>query len=244
MTKPHMLTRRHALLAGAGAAGLLALPKLALAQTAPAAAAGPFALPPLGYAYEALEPHIDTTTMTIHHQRHHGAFITNLNNFAKTFADLTPANTEKVLRNLAGVPESMRTGVRNSLGGHWNHTFFWDLMTPGGAKEPMGALKEAIEAELGGTQKFKEQLTAAGMGRFGSGWAWLVVKDDRKLAVVNTPYQDNPLMDGVRGVIVGVDVWEHAYYLKYQNRRNEYLASWWNTINWDKAGKAYAGALA
>ncbi|RDV01391.1 superoxide dismutase [Undibacter mobilis] len=208
------------------------------------AADGPFKLPPLGYAYEALEPNIDAMTMTIHHQRHHGAFIGNLNNFAKTIPDLGTKPVEVVLADLASIPESSRTGVRNNLGGHWNHTFFWELMTPGGAKEPGGDLKAAIEAELGGFQKVKEQVTASGMGRFGSGWAWLTVDKDKKLKIVSTPNQDNPLMDGARGAIIGVDVWEHAYYLKYQNKRAEYLANWWNTVNWDKAAANYKKALA
>jgi Fe-Mn family superoxide dismutase len=250
LPRRNMLALAAGALAG-GALGLTAAPR-AIAQTmqaptpapaVPAMPAGPFSLPPLGYAYEALEPHIDTMTMTIHHQRHHGAFITALNNAAKTLPDLTPANTDMVLRNLATLPESARGGVRNALGGHWNHGFFWELMMPGGAKDAAGPLKAALDAELGGMQGLRERVNAAGMGRFGSGWAWLVVDKDRKLAVLNTPYQDNPLMDGARGAVIGVDVWEHAYYLKYQNRRADYLTSWWNTVNWDKAGANYARAM-
>ena len=234
------MDRRQLLTLGAsfGAASLAnALP----ATKVFAQAAGPFTLPPLGYAYEALEPHIDTQTMTIHHQRHHGAFIGNLNTFASSIADLKPENVEKVLASLTTIPEAQRAGVRNNLGGHWNHSHYWTLMTPGGAKEPTGALKAAIDAAFGDLGKFRERLNAAGMGRFGSGWAWLAVDKDKKLTVVNTPYQDNPLMDGM-GVVLGVDVWEHAYYLKYQNRRADYLTSWWNTINWDKATANFAKA--
>jgi Fe-Mn family superoxide dismutase len=236
----YQLTRRQGLKALAGAAAVASMgPVRAFAQ-----ASGPFSLPPLGYAYEALEPNIDAMTMTIHHQRHHGAFITNLNNLAANVPTLTSKKPEEILPDLASIPEASRTAVRNNLGGHWNHTFFWELMTPGGAKEPGGDLKNAIEGELGGFQKVKEQVTAAGIGRFGSGWAWLVVNKDKKLQILNTPYQDNPLMDGARGAVIGVDVWEHAYYLKYQNRRNEYLANWWNTVNWDKAAANYKKAMA
>ncbi len=234
------MDRRSLLKTGAGF-GALSLSQLLPATKVFAQATGPFTLPPLGYAYEALEPNIDTQTMTIHHQRHHGAFIGNLNTFATSLPDLKPENVEKVLANLSAIPEAQRAGVRNNLGGHWNHSHYWNLMTPGGAKEPTGALKTAIDAAFGDVGKFKERLNAAGIGRFGSGWAWLIVDKDKKLAVVNTPYQDNPLMDGM-GVVLGVDVWEHAYYLKYQNRRADYLASWWNTINWDKAGANFAKA--
>ncbi len=214
-----------------------ALPRRAFAQ-----ATGPFTLPPLGYAYEALEPHIDAQTMTIHHQRHHGAFIGNLNTFATSWTDLKPENTEKILRNLSTAPEAQRTAIRNNLGGHWNHSFFWDLMTPGAAKEPSATLKAAIDSAFGDTGKLKERMNAAGAGRFGSGWSWLVVDKDGKLAITSSPNQDNPLMDGAKGVVLGIDVWEHAYYLKYQNRRADYLNAWWNTVNWDKAAANFAKA--
>lgn len=231
------MNRRHLLkLAGAAAVGL-AVPHRVFAQ-----ASGPFALPPLGYAYEALEPHIDTMTMTIHHQRHHGAFIGNLNTFAGQYAELTPANTERVLRNLTAVPEALRTGVRNNLGGHWNHAHFWDVMTPGGDREPSGALAAAINTAFGDAGQMRQRFNAAGVGRFGSGWAWLVVGSDGRLAITSTPNQDNPLMDGVRGVVLGCDVWEHAYYLKYQNRRADYMTTWWNTVNWTKAAANFARA--
>jgi Fe-Mn family superoxide dismutase len=233
------------LLAGTAAAAATAT---ALGRTAAfaqaATPAGPFKLPALGYAYDALEPNIDARTMEIHLTRHHQAFITNLNNLVPRVPELGTKPVEVILADLASVPEASRVAVRNNLGGHWNHSFFWELMVPGGAKEPGGELKAAIDAELQGFAKVKEQVTALGMGRFGSGWAWLVVNRDKKLQIVNTPYQDNPLMDGARGAVIGVDVWEHAYYLKYQNRRNEYLAAWWNTVNWDKALANYKKAMA
>ena len=226
--------------AGLAGGGLLTR-TAALAQapaTAPAAApatAGPFKLPPLGYAYEALEPHIDATTMNIHHTRHHGAFVSNLNGLAGRWDDLAKKPMAEILKTPAIIPEPVRAAVRNNLGAHWNHTLFWDLMTPGGAKEPDGELKSAISGAFGDVGKMKEQVNAAGIGRFGSGWAWLVVDKDGKLATMSTPNQDTPLETGAKAVILGVDVWEHAYYLKYQNKRGDYLSSWWNTVNWDKA---------
>ena len=223
------------------AAGSLLAPMLARAQAQPTD--GPFKLPPLGYAYEALEPNIDAMTMSIHHQRHHGAFIINLNNLVKTVPDLGTKPVEAILANLASIPEASRTPVQNNLGGHWNHAFFWELMTPGGAKEPGGELKAAIDAELGGFAKVKEQVTASGIGRFGSGWAWLVVNKDKKLELISTANQDTPIPLGAKPV-VGVDVWEHAYYLKYQNRRADYLKAWWNTVNWDKASENFKKAMA
>lgn len=220
---------------------------LAQAQPAPAAApaapAGPFKLPPLGYAYEALEPNIDAMTMNIHHTRHHQAFITNLNGLVSRWDGLT-GPIEGILSDLSKVPEAVRTPVRNNLGGHWNHTFFWDLMTPGGAKEPSAELKSAIDGAFGNLAGMTEKLNAAGVGRFGSGWAWLIVTKDKKLDVVNTPYQDTPHMDIGGKPVIGVDVWEHAYYLKYQNRRADYLKSWWNTVNWDKAAGHFKKAMA
>jgi Fe-Mn family superoxide dismutase len=240
---------RRTLIGGIGAAGLTGLvmkPGLAMAQTAPAAAPPPppppFSLPPLGYAYEALEPHIDTMTMRIHHSAHHNAFIGGLNTLAPQWDQLRPANIETILRDPASIPEAIRTGVRNSLGGHWNHTYFWDLMTPGGPNNPTGALKSAIEGQFGSVANLVTAFNAQGMGRFGSGWAWLVVDKDGKLAVINTPYQDTPLELGVKAVVIGCDVWEHAYYLKHQNRRADYLRSWWSTVNWNKAAAHFAKA--
>jgi Fe-Mn family superoxide dismutase len=243
------MNRRQSLKFLAGAAGVVTAGGLvqggtAFAQTAPAAPAGPFKLPELGYAYEALEPNIDAQTMTIHHQRHHGAFITNLNGLVGKYPELASVASDPVvlLSDLSKVPLDVRTPIRNNLGGHWNHTFFWELMTPGGAKEPSGALKAAIDSDLGGAQTMMEKLNAAGLGRFGSGWAWLVVTKDKKLDVVNTPYQDTPHMELAAKPVLGVDVWEHAYYLKYQNRRGDYLKAWWNTVNWDKAGDNFKKA--
>ena len=245
------MNRRQSLKLFAGAAGAVAAtgligPGRAFAQTTPAAPAGPFKLPELGYAYEALEPNIDAQTMTIHHQRHHGAFITNLNGLVGKYPELASAAPDPVvlLSDLSKVPLDVRTPVRNNLGGHWNHSFFWILMQPGGPKEPTGALKAAIDSDLGGAQAMMEKLNAAGLGRFGSGWAWLVVNKDKKLEIVNTPYQDTPHMELAAKPVLGVDVWEHAYYLKYQNRRGDYLKAWWNTVNWDRAGDNFKKATA
>lgn len=238
------MNRRHALkLLGAAALGA-ALPIPASHKVFAQAATGPFTLPPLGYGYDALEPNIDTMTMTIHHQRHHGAFIGNLNTFAAQYPALKPDAVETVLRNLAAAPEAIRAGVRNNLGGHWNHSHFWEIMTPGGAKEAGSELATAINGAFGDQGQFRQRFNAAAAGRFGSGWAWLVVDKDKKLAVVSTPNQDNPLMDGAKGVVLGVDVWEHAYYLKYQNRRPDYVTAWWNTVNWTKAGANFQKAMA
>ncbi len=209
---------------------------LAQAPAAPAAAPA-FTLPPLGYAYEALEPHIDAATMGYHHKNHHNAFIGILNAQVEKFPDLAKQPIETFLSNLASVPEAVRTPVRNAGGGHWNHTYFWNLMTPGGAKAPTADVKSAIDAAFGSVEKMQDAVNQAGMTRFGSGWAWLVVGKDKKLAAVNTPYQDTPHMDlGVKPIL-GVDVWEHAYYLKHQYRRADYLKAWWNTVNWDKVAE-------
>jgi Fe-Mn family superoxide dismutase len=187
-------------------------------------------LAPLPYDYAALEPHIDTQTMQIHHGKHHQAYVTNLNAALDKHPALHGHSLDDLLRNLATVPEDIRTAVRNNGGGHWNHTFFWNLMAPNAGGAPTGALGEAITASFGSFDAFKEKFAAAGMGRFGSGWAWLV-DTGSSLEITSTPNQDNPLMDG-RKAILGVDVWEHAYYLKYQNRRADYLAAFWNVVNW------------
>ena len=221
------------------------VPRLAQAQ-APAPAAppsGPFQLPKLGYAYTALEPHVDTMTMEIHYSRHHQAYVNGINAVATRWPEIAKIPVEQTLQDLSKVPEQERTAVRNNLGGHWNHTFFWELMTPGGAKEPAGELKAAIDRDFKSANEMMEKLNAAGLGRFGSGWAWLIVTKDKKLDVVNTPYQDTPHMDLGGKPVVGVDVWEHAYYLKYQNRRGDYLKAWWNTVNWDKAGANFKNAM-
>jgi superoxide dismutase, Fe-Mn family len=200
----------------------------------------PFTLPPLPYAHDALEPHIDAKTMEIHHGKHHQAYVNNLNAALEKAPELQTKSIEELLQGLDKAPETVRTAIRNNGGGHWNHTLFWELMGPGAGGAPTGALSQAIDASFGGFDKFKEQFNAAGVGRFGSGWAWLVRKGD-KLAITSTPNQDNPLMEGTspKDVLLGVDVWEHAYYLKYQNRRPDYLAAWWNVVNWGAVAKRF-----
>lgn len=237
---PVSLDRRASLRLILSAAAVPLIASHALAQTTPAA--GPFTLPPLGYAPEALEPHIDAMTMTIHHDRHHAAYVANANTLATQWPDLAKQPINSVLKALGTVPEAQRAGVRNNVGGHWNHTRFWDVMTPGGAKMPTGDVKAGIDGVFGDLPKFKEKMNAAALGRFGSGWAWLIVNKDGKFEVVSTANQDTPLELGAKAVLLGVDVWEHAYYLKYQNKRGDYLNAWWNTVNWDKvAGNLKAG---
>jgi Fe-Mn family superoxide dismutase len=199
-----------------------------------------YTLPPLPFDYNALEPHIDETTMRIHHGKHHQTYVTNLNGALEGQSDLQNLSIEKLVQSLDKVPEAARTKVRNNGGGHLNHTLFWNWMKPGGATEPAGALQRDLESAFGGFDKFKEQFQNAGLNRFGSGWAWLVRGKDGKLAIESTPNQDNPLMDGKHPVL-GCDVWEHAYYLKYQNRRADYLAAWWNVVNWSAVGQSYQG---
>ncbi len=199
-----------------------------------------FTVPPLPYDFGALEPHIDAKTMEIHHDKHHQAYVTNLNNALKDHPDLQSKTIEALISDLNAVPESIRTAVRNNGGGHANHSMFWQIMKPKGGGDPTGAIAQAIQGELGGFAKFKEDLNKAGATRFGSGWAWLVKGKDGKLAVMSTANQDSPLMEGLTPIL-GVDVWEHAYYLKYQNKRPDYLAAWWNTVNWDEANRRYAG---
>jgi Fe-Mn family superoxide dismutase len=196
-----------------------------------------FELPPLPYDYNALEPYIDTQTMQLHHDKHHAAYVNNLNAAVQgtPFADKP---IEEVVRNLNEVPENIRTAVRNNGGGHLNHTAFWQTMTPGGSKTPTGALASAIDSKFGSFDAFKTAFNDAGAKRFGSGWAWLVLDKSGNLAVVSTANQDNPITDGLIPLL-GNDVWEHAYYLKYQNRRPEYLSAWWNVVNWDVVGKRY-----
>ncbi len=199
-----------------------------------------FELPPLPYDYNALEPYIDTETMHLHHDKHHATYVNNVNAALKDheFAGLA---IEDVLRRLNEVPESARTAVRNNGGGHANHTLFWETMTPGGSKEPTGALAAAINAKFGSFENFKTAFNDAGTKRFGSGWAWLILNKSGELEVVSTANQDSPLLDG-NVPVLGNDVWEHAYYLKYQNRRPEYLAAWWNVVNWDIVGQRYTQA--
>ncbi len=197
-------------------------------------------LPALPYAAEALEPHIDAQTMQIHHGKHHQAYVTNLNAAIEKAPELATWSLDDLNRRLSEVPEAVRTAVRNNGGGHWNHSLFWRLMAPHAGGEPTGAIGAAITSSFGAFGSFKEQLQAAGVGRFGSGWAWLV-SDGGKLSIISTPNQDNPLMEG-KHAILGVDVWEHAYYLKYQNRRADYLAAWWNVVNWTEVAKLYDAA--
>ena len=191
----------------------------------------PYTLPPLPYDAAALEPHIDAQTMQIHHGKHHQAYVTNLNAALESLPALQNLSIEALIGDLAKVPEAQRTAVRNNGGGHANHTLFWELMAPGGAKEPGSRGAKEIQETFGGLAPFKEQFQKAGLGRFGSGWAWLVRGKDGKLAIESTPNQDSPLMDGKHAVF-GCDVWEHAYYLRYQNRRADYLGAWWNVLNW------------
>jgi len=198
-------------------------------------------LPALPYDKAALEPHIDAQTMEIHHGRHHNAYVTNLNNALAGHADLEAKSVEQLCREIGQVPEGIRAAVRNNGGGHYNHSLFWSLMGPGAGGAPKGDLAAAIDAAFGSFEGFKEQFAKAGAGRFGSGWAWLVVKDG-KLAITSTPNQDNPLMDGSGEPILGCDVWEHAYYLKYQNKRPDYIAAWWNVVNWDAVAELFAKA--
>jgi Fe-Mn family superoxide dismutase len=195
-------------------------------------------LPPLPYDYAALEPHIDEQTMRIHHDKHHAAYVNNLNTALEGSAELQGLSIEALLGKLSAVPEATRGAVRNNGGGHYNHTLFWELMAPGGANAPAGKLAEAINAAFGSFDTFKEQFAKAGMGRFGSGWAWLVKAPDGKVSIESSPNQDSPVMDG-KFPVLGCDVWEHAYYLKYQNRRADYLAAWWNVVNWTVAGRRY-----
>ncbi len=238
------MNRRESLKLFAGAAAFAGSTGVVGPAPAFAQATAAFTLPPLGYPYEALEPHIDTATMNFHHKNHHNAFITNLNGLVDKYPDLKTKPMEDIVSNTAGIPEAVRGPVRNNLGGHYNHTFFWDLMTPGGAKTPAGDLKAAIDGTLGGPEKMMEAVTQAGMTRFGSGWAWLVVGKDKKLAVINTPYQDTPHMDAGAKPVIGIDVWEHAYHLKHQYRRAEYIKAWWNVVNWDKAAANFKKASA
>lgn len=199
-------------------------------------------LPPLPYPYEALEPTIDTQTMQIHHDKHHGTYVTNLNNAIAGNAELERMSAEELIKNLGKVPEDKRAAVRNNGGGHVNHTMFWEIMGPGGGGAPTGEFAAAIDRDLGGFEAMKDAVQKAGAARFGSGWAWVVADANGKLSVMSTPNQDNPLMDGSGTPIFGVDVWEHAYYLKYQNRRPDYLAAWWNVVNWSAVAERYAKA--
>ena len=200
-----------------------------------------FELPPLPYSEDALEPHVDARTMSIHHDKHHAAYTNNLNSALEGHADLAGKSIEALLGDLNAVPEAIRTAVRNNGGGYANHNLFWEIMGPGGGGEPSGNLAAAIADAFGSFTAFKEQFAKAATTRFGSGWAWLYVGQDGKLAIGSTPNQDTPLMEG-NTPILGLDVWEHAYYLNYQNRRPDYIAAWWNVVNWDAVAQKYAAA--
>jgi Fe-Mn family superoxide dismutase len=202
----------------------------------------PHELPALPYPKEALEPHLDAATMEIHHGKHHAAYVANLNKALAGNAALETKPLEALIADLNAVPENIRGAVRNNGGGHWNHSMFWKIMGPKAGGAPTGDLAAAINAAFGGFDAFKEKVESAGLGRFGSGWAWLIVNQAGKLEVVSTPNQDNPLMDGSGRPVLGVDVWEHAYYLRYQNRRADYLKAWWNVVNWSEVAKYYAAA--
>ena len=206
-----------------------------------------YTLPDLNYSYDALEPHFDALTMEIHHTKHHNAYITKVNDAIKG-SDLESLSIEALISDLAAVPDSSRGAIRNNGGGHANHSFFWTLLSPNGGGTPTGALAQAIDSELGGFDAFKSAFANAGATRFGSGWAWLVLKSDGTLSVTSTPNQDSPLMKGIADIegtpIVGLDVWEHAYYLKYQNLRPSYIEAFWNVIDWSKADAIYSSAKA
>ncbi|WP_342543477.1 superoxide dismutase [Paenisporosarcina sp. FSL H8-0542] len=199
-----------------------------------------YELPQLPYAYDALEPHIDKETMNIHHTKHHNAYVTNLNNALAGHDDLLSKSVEELIANLDAVPESARAAVRNNGGGHANHSLFWELLSPNGGGNPSGALAEAIDAKFGGFDAFKEEFAKAATTRFGSGWAWLSVKNG-ELELTSTPNQDSPIMEGSTPIL-GLDVWEHAYYLNYQNRRPDYIGAFWNVVNWDEVSKRYESA--
>jgi superoxide dismutase, Fe-Mn family len=236
------VSRRQLTLGATGVAVAAATPRFAFAQAAAPAPSGPFKVDPLPYPFGALEPYIDAQTMELHHDRHHQGAVSIINNIARENPQIADKPIVEVLGNLAAVPEAIRTGVRNNMGAHANHTMFWQIMAPGGGK-PGGEVLAAIDRDLGGTEKFQTDFNAAGGRVFGSGWVFVTVGSSGRLAIETRPNQDNPIMDGKR-VLLGNDVWEHAYYLRYQNRRAEYLKAWWNTVNWKVVGERYAAARA
>ena len=264
-----MMTRRQALKTAALATATLATVPGVIAQPAPAAApSGPFTLPALPYAFDALEPHLDARTMEIHHDKHHAAYVTNLNKAIGEAPELGGKSIEDLLKNLSSAPEKVRTAVRNHGGGHYNHSLFWQLMKKNGGGEPKAELAKAIETNFGSFADFKAKFTEAGTKVFGSGWAWLALGPDKKLYIESTPNQDSPILNSVatgaaaadelakryglnaqqvskatdskKVPLLGLDVWEHAYYLKYQNKRTDYIAAWWNVVNWDFVAERYA----
>jgi superoxide dismutase, Fe-Mn family len=212
-----------------------------MAQQSGTAQAITFQLPPLPYSFDALEPYIDAKTMEIHHDKHHGAYVTNVNKALDGHPDLQKLSIEELLASLDRVPENIRSAVRNNGGGHANHSMFWTIMKKGGGGEPKGELADAIKKTFGSFADFKTKFAQTGASRFGSGWAWLFIQNG-KLVLDSTPNQDNPIMNGGKPVM-GLDVWEHAYYLKYQNRRPEYIEAWWNVVNWDQIAENYKKAI-
>ena len=198
-----------------------------------------FSLPDLPYGFDALEPHIDTATMQIHHGKHHQTYVNNLNAAIEKAPELGSKSLDELIRGIDSVPEAVRTAVRNNGGGHWNHSMFWKWMAPNAGGQPSGEIGRAINDAFGGFDKFKEQWSAAGAGRFGSGWVWLM-NDGGKLSITSTPNQDNPLMEGKSAPILGLDVWEHAYYLRYQNKRPDYITAWWNVVNWEEVEAGFS----
>jgi len=197
-----------------------------------------FELPKLSYPYDALEPYIDATTMEIHHTKHHGGYVKNLNAALEKYPEWASKSIEDILKDLDNIPADIRTAVRNNGGGHYNHSLFWTIMGPNGGGKPSGKLAESIDKTFGSFDKFKEEFSNAAATRFGSGWAWMVLDNYGHLSILSTPNQDNPIMYSLKPVL-GLDVWEHAYYLKYQNRRPEYIQAWWNIVNWEEVGKRY-----
>jgi len=245
-----MMTRRQALkitaLASAACATATTL-RIANAQSsagpAPAAAVtGPFTLPPLPYAFDALEPHIDALTMQIHHDKHHAAYVANLNKAVAEFPELGKKRVEELVRDLNALPEKIRAAIRNQGGGHYNHTLFWQMMKKDGGGQPWGELLKGVEKRFGSFAAFKDEFTKAALGQFGSGWAWLVLDANKELGIQPTPNQDSPISQN-KQPLLGIDVWEHAYYLKYQNRRPEYVAAFVQVIDWDYVGERYKQAL-
>jgi len=236
------MSRRQLMIAATGIAAVAASPRIIFTQAAASVPTGPFKIDPLAYAANALEPHIDALTMEIHHDRHHQAYVTNLNNFAYEHPQIEAKPIAEILGNLDSVPEAIRTGVRNNLGGHANHTMFWQIMGPSGGK-PEGEVLAAIDRDLGGLEKLQSDFNANGLKLFGSGWTFVTVDEDGRLAIETRPNQDSPIMDG-KHALLGNDVWEHAYYLNYQNRRADYLKAWWNVLNWKAIEERYVAAKA
>lgn len=243
MTTATFLSRRSLIGLGAAALTAAAAPKVWAQAAAPAAPTGPFSLPKRTYEAAALEPHIDATTMDIHYSRHHAAFVTALNNVAKDNGVIAKTPIQELLGNIGQAPEAARTALRNAGGGHANHSMFWEIMGPGAGGAPTGDVAAAITKDLGGFDKFKSDFETAGLRVFGSGWVFVTVDKAGKLALLAKPNQDSPLMDK-HMVLLGNDVWEHAYYLKYQNRRADYLKAWWNVLDWDRIGQRYTAAKA